>query len=137
MIRMVVNTRLPLNQIHHSGRRPQGGFVTERLGTLKQGLFELMNLIGVQSRLAASAARLLQSFDASSLPSGVPAAGRLDADTQTLRYLTLAATTVEEFGGSKPPLLEFVEIPLQSLGVSHAPLDTANLKQFTILYSYQ
>lgn len=137
MIGMIADTCLPLNQIHHPCRRPQGGFVTENLGTLQQGLFELVNLVGVQSRLAASAARLLQSVDAIGLPCGVPAAGRLGADTQTLGNLTLAVTTVEEFGGSKPTLLELVKIALQSFGVSHAPLDTANLKLFTILYSYQ
>ena len=137
MIGMIVDTGLPLNQIHHPCCRPQGGFVTECLGTLQQGLFELVKLVGVQSRLAASAARLLQSVDAIGLPRSVPAAGRLGADTQALGNRTLAEPTVKKFGSSKPPLLELVKITFQSFGVSHAPLDTANLKQFTILYRCQ
>jgi len=112
-------------------------FRNRELGAVQQGVFESVNLVGVQSRLAASAARLLQASDASGLPSSVPAAGRLGADTQALGNRTLTEPTVEEFGGSKPPLLELVKIALQSVGVSHAPLDTANLKPFTILYRYQ
>ena len=137
MIGMIVDTGLPLNQIHHPCCRPQGGFVTECLGTLQQGLFELVNLVGIQARLAASAARFLQTVNTLGLPRSVPAAGRLGADTQALGNRTLAEPTVKQFGSSKPSLLELVKIAFQSSGVSHAPLDTANLKQFTILYRCQ
>ena len=137
MIGMVANARLPLNQINHPWSRPHGRVIPERLRPLQQRLFELVNLVRVQSRLTAGTADLLEPVEASGLPSGVPAAGRLGADPQAPRHLTLAAPTVEEFGGSKPPLLELVKIALQSFGVSHTPLDTVNPRLFTILYRYQ
>lgn len=137
MIGMIVDARLPLDQVRHSDGGPNGRVVTESLGPLTQRLFELVKLDAVQSGLASGTAGLLQTGGAMSLPSTVPATSRLGADAQKPGDLALAAAAVEESGGTKTALLELIKIALQSFGVSHAALDTANSKLFTILYRYQ
>ena len=110
---------LPLDEIGHPPSGPQAGAIAQRFGSLLETAAQLLQLGGLQPRLAASAASFPERFGSLCFPGLMPSTDGLAMNVELAGYLGLAQAPVEEFGSLEPSFFELIEIAFDAFGITH------------------
>lgn len=116
---MVADAELLVDQMHHPPAGPQGGGITIRLGTVEQPLFELLQLLAAELRLASGAAGMPQRRDAALGGLLGPATDALLADAEATRHFGLIESLIEQPQSLQTAPFESFEIAFDSGRISH------------------
>ena len=120
MARMVVNSKLSLDQIGHSSAGPQRRFVAQRFRPLHKASLQPPPVLPTQARLPSGPARLPQTLPPLLRVRFRPAAHRPVAGLYPPRDLGLMHPLSQQPDAFHPPLLQRLEISSHSCWVSHA-----------------
>ena len=122
MPRMITHPACLLDQMDYPVRRPQAGFIPQRLRPAFESILDLVDLRRTQSRLASGAAGLLQPSTPLGKQLGRPLTHRLPVRAHSAQLPTgsgLLQVDSPRAGGAAPvlrsPCLPLLEIPFLQL----------------------
>jgi hypothetical protein len=96
MSRVIIHPAFLLDQMGYPVRRPQTGFIPQRLRPAFESLLELADLLRTQARFAPGAASLLQPGTPFGFQLGCPLTHRLPMRTHPARHFRLAQPLREQ-----------------------------------------
>jgi|SRR5579885_2182579 len=137
MPRMKLKTCLPLNEIGDPPGGPQAGAIAQRLGPFLKTAAQFLQLGGLQSWFAASAASFLERLGSLRFPGLMPPADRLPVNVELARYLGLAQAPVEEFGGLETTFFKLLKVAFDAFRITHAQRLAQESIGVTILCDFQ
>src|ERR1700680_2013965 len=137
MSRVITHPAFMLDQMGDPVRRPQTGFIPQRLRPAFEAVLELADLLRTQSRFAAGAAGLLQPGTPFSLQLGRPLTHRLPMRTHPARHFRLAQPLREQLRRPHAPSLQCGEVSAYPCWKSHSSNLTQNASLVTILCGTQ
>lgn len=97
MVRMVLDAGCSFDEAGDAPGRPKERAKSVGFRAFLKIAFQLPEVFGSQTRLAADSSSLFESAGADGAPSFVPATGRLSVDADFASDLSLAQAALEEF----------------------------------------
>jgi hypothetical protein len=133
MPRMITHPACLLDQMDYPVRRPQAGFIPQRLRPAFESILDLVDLRRTQSRLASGAAGLLQSSTPLGKQLGRPLTHRLPVRAHPACYFRLAQTLRKQTRRPHTAPLQCCEVSAYPCWKSHVSSLTQNTSNVTIL----
>src|ERR1700736_3985606 len=133
MSRVITPPALLVDQMGDPVRRPQTGFIPQRLRPTFESVLDLADLPRTQSRFASGAASLLQPGTSFGLQLGCPLTHRLPMRTHPARHFRLAQPFREQTCRPHAPSFQCCEVSAYPCWKSHSSNLTQNASNVTIL----
>ena len=134
---MILQSRLPFDQISHPPSGPQAGAVAQSFRPCLEATAQLLQLGGLQAGFASGPTRFLEGFGSLAFPDSMPAADRLAVNTQSPGHFSLMETSLKKPGGFEPSLFQLIEIALDAFWITHARRLPEGIACVTILCERQ
>src|ERR1019366_4935493 len=107
-------------QMDHPVRRPQAGFIPQRLRSAFESTLDLADLLRTQPRLAPGTPSLPKPSQTFGVQLGRPPAYRLPMRADPARYFRLAQSLPQQPRRAHPPPLQRLVVPAYPCWKSHA-----------------
>src|ERR1700674_459123 len=133
MSRVITHPAFLLDQMDYPVRRPQTGFIPQRLRPAFESVLDLADLLRTQSRFASGAASLLQPGTSFGLQLGRPLTHRLPVRAHPARYFRLAQAFRQQTRRPHATPLQCCEVSAYPGWKSHSSSLTQNASIVTIL----
>ena len=130
---MINHPAFLLDQMDYPVRRPQAGFIPQRLRPAFESTLDLVDLRRTQSRLASGTACFLQPRPPLGKQLGRPLTHRLPVRAHPACYFRLAQAFRKQTPRAHAAPLQCLEVPAYPCWKSHAPSLTQNASIVTIL----
>src|SRR5260370_792512 len=134
---MIANSAFLLDQVRHSPRRPQTGFVPQSFRPALQPALDFLQLFDTQPRFASGPPRFAQTGDPGGLQLLSPAAHRLSMGSDLPRYFGLMDSLLQQPRRPQAPLLQRLKISPYSRSISHLRTIPQEVGNVTILCNTQ